>query len=73
MLHSVVETIEDGDRQVVAAPDIWFVNGKLLWPPNNASLKRKQLALPESDWKVYDYKVLKSSIGNHILNSEGQF
>lgn len=61
----VGETIEKAARHILTAPENWVVAGKLLWPPNEklAISKRKKQCPPESDWIVYDFKILAGPFG----------
>lgn len=63
-----METNKNGMREVSSAPNTWFKDGKLLWPPKGASTKRKNRCMPEDNWEACDYKILKESIGRSILS-----
>lgn len=62
-MYSVVETIENGLRMAVGVQSIWLKNGKLYWPPEK-NPDRKSHSVPQTSWLKYEYKLLKTGIGN---------
>lgn len=66
-LFCVVETIENGKILCSAVPEIWVVDGHILyWPPGSANtMNRSQPIPPQSDWIPHMCKVLKKSIGTN--------
>lgn len=61
-MWSVIETIEEGKRLVIAVPTAWISEENLLWPPKNVSSSsaRKKCMQPDEAWS-------KSSCINRIL------
>lgn len=69
--YKIVETIENGARNIAAVPAGWENGGKLMWPPNNVLDKVvKKASVPPGNthdgWKEFDCIVKRQDIISYI-------
>lgn len=65
--YKIVETIENGERNIAAVPAVWEHSGKLMWPPDNIFQKvMKNVSAPpgntDDGWKEFDCIVKRRDI-----------
>lgn len=64
-MYCVVQTIEDGDANIVAVPKCWVKDSTLFWPNNigGHNLRKNPNSIPDDTWMQHECTILDDDIG----------